>query len=226
MSSSLRDSDSPDQYDEDGPEAQKLQFLMGLRARGIRDARVLAAMERVPRQDFLSFAFAPQAYEDTALPIECGQTISQPYIVAYMTERLGVEAGTKVLEIGTGSGYQAAVLSHLCRRVYTIERHKPLLKQAEARFQALDLHNITTLWGDGLKGWPEQAPFERIMVTAAGHDVPQLLADQLAVGGKMLVPVGHHGDQMIVEVVRTEQGFETDHLLDVRFVPLVEGAAR
>lgn len=226
MATSLQDTDVNDHFDEDGPQAQKLNFVMGLRARGIRSAAVLAAMERVPRDHFLSYAFAPQAYEDTALPIECGQTISQPYIVAFMSERLNVSSDMKVLEIGTGSGYQAAVLSQLCRRVYTIERHKPLLKQAEARFQTLDLHNITTLYGDGLKGWPEQAPFERIMVTAAAIDVPGLLADQLAVGGKMLVPVGHHGDQMIVEVIRTEDGFETEHLLDVRFVPLVEGAAR
>jgi len=226
MATMLRDNSGTDLYDEDGPEAKKLGFVMGLRARGIRDAAVLSAMERVPRDHFLSYAFAPQAYEDTALPIECGQTISQPYIVAFMSERLAVTREMKVLEIGTGSGYQAAVLSQLCRRVYTIERHKPLLQQAEARFQQLDLHNITTQWGDGLKGWPEQAPFERIMVTAAAIDVPGLLADQLAVGGKMLVPVGHHGEQMIVEVIRTEDGFETDHLLDVRFVPLVEGAAR
>jgi len=212
----------------EGEEAdfRKIELIMALRAQGLRDARVLSAIERVPREMFVSGAFSEQAYDDTALPIECGQTISQPYVVAYMTERLKLEARHKVLEIGTGSGYQAAVLAQLCRRVYTMERYKPLLKQAEARFKALDLDNITTLWGDGLKGWPEQAPFERIMVTAAGYDLPSGLADQLAPGGIMIVPLGHAGDQMIVEVRRTEDGFETEHLLPVRFVPLVEGIAQ
>ena len=207
-------------------DTRTIQLIMALRSKGIRDAQVLSAIERIPRDLFVSQAFTGQAFEDTALPIECGQTISQPFIVAYMTERLQVGPRHKVLEVGTGSGYQGAVLSLLCRRLYTMERYRPLLKQAEQRFAQLDLHNITTLLGDGLKGWPEQAPFDRIMVTAAGYDVPSHLADQLAVGGHMVVPVGHEGDQMIVHVTRNETGFETEHLLSVRFVPLVEGIAQ
>lgn len=206
-------------------EAGKIRLIMALRTSGIRDPRVLGAVERVPRHMFVAGAFQDQAYEDTALPIECGQTISQPYIVAYMTQALEVSERHKVLEVGTGSGYQGAVLSHLCRRLYTVERYRTLFLDAKSRFDELRLSNIVTLLGDGSKGWPEQAPFDRIMVTAAAYDVPSVLADQLAEGGIMLVPVGHTGDQMIVKVTRTETGFETQHLLPVRFVPLVEGLA-
>ncbi len=206
-------------------DAGKIRLIMALRTAGIRDAQVLSAIERVPRHTFVANAFLDQAYEDTALPIECGQTISQPYVVAYMSEQLQVTNRHKVLEIGTGSGYQAAVLSKLCRRLYTIERYRTLFLEAKNRFDELRLSNIVTLLGDGSKGWPDQQPFDRIMVTAAAFDVPAVLADQLAEGGIMLVPVGHAGDQMIVKVTRSESGFETEHLLPVRFVPLVEGLA-
>ena len=202
-----------------------VQLLMMLRNRGITDQRVLTAIEAIPRHHFVSAAFMPQAYEDTALPIDCGQTISQPYVVALMSSHLDVQKNHMALEVGTGSGYQAAVLSRLCRRLYTVERHKPLLDEAVKRFEALRLANIHTRYGDGAMGWEAQAPFDRIMVTAAAYDVPQQLADQLAEDGKMLVPVGEEGDQMIVKVTRTAQGFESEDLMPVRFVPLVEGVA-
>ncbi|MBN9591648.1 MAG: protein-L-isoaspartate(D-aspartate) O-methyltransferase, partial [Alphaproteobacteria bacterium] len=143
-----------------------IQLVMALRRQGITDMRVLNAMERTPRDLFVEEAFGTSAYQDSALPIACGQTISQPYIVAFMTEALAVGEKMRVLEIGTGSGYQSAVLAPLCRKIYTIERHRPLLKAAEARFKALKLDNIVTKLGDGYKGWPEQAPFDRIVVTA------------------------------------------------------------
>lgn len=209
------------------PDPRVIRLLMELRRMGIADTKVLAAIEKVPRQLFVAAPFLDQAYENHALPIACGQTVSQPYIVALMTQALQVNDRTKVLEVGTGSGYQAAVLSQLCRRVYTVERHKPLLKQAEERFRALRIHNITSILGDGAKGWPEQAPFERIMVTAAAHDIPPLLVDQLQVGGIMVLPVGEasSGEQDLVRVVKLERGIDIQHLGPVRFVPLVEGIA-
>ncbi|PKQ02401.1 MAG: protein-L-isoaspartate O-methyltransferase, partial [Alphaproteobacteria bacterium HGW-Alphaproteobacteria-12] len=164
-----------------------------------------------------------------ALPIECGQTISQPYIVAYMTEQLRVGERMKVLEVGTGSGYQAAVLARLCRRVYTIERYRTLLNDALKRFEELRIHNITAKVGDGAKGWPEQAPFDRIIVTAAAPAVPQALVDQLKEGGLMIVPVatsGARGEQKLVRIERTGDGVKREELLPVRFVPLVEGVAK
>jgi protein-L-isoaspartate(D-aspartate) O-methyltransferase len=198
-----------------------------LRRQGIQDARVLRAIAQVPRDLFVSGAFQAQAYENAALPIECGQTISQPYVVAVMTEALEVGARMKVLEIGTGSGYQAAVLAQLCRRVYTIERYRTLLREAEARFQRLGLHNVTARLGDGTKGWPEQAPFERILVTAAAAEIPERLAAQLAPGGIMIVPVNETADtQQILRVRRGAEGLEAHPILPVRFVPLVEGVAR
>lgn len=208
-------------------EPRVIRLLMELRRQGISDPRVLGALEKVPRQLFVAEPFLDQAYENHALPIACGQTVSQPYIVALMTQALAVNDRTKVLEVGTGSGYQAAVLAQLCRRVYTIERHKPLLQQAEQRFRALRIHNITSKLGDGSRGWPEQAPFERIMVTAAAHDIPPLLVDQLQVGGIMVLPVGDagSGEQDLVRVVRLDHGIDIQHLGPVRFVPLVEGIA-
>lgn len=202
-----------------------IRLLMELRRQGITDARVLAAIEKVPRDLFVAAPFLDQAYENHALPIACGQTVSQPYIVALMSQALEVTDRTKVLEVGTGSGYQAAVLARLCRRVYTIERHRPLLAEAEQRFRRLRIHNITAKLGDGSRGWPEQAPFERIMVTAAAHDIPPLLVDQLQVGGMMVLPVGDvaSGAQDLVRVVKLEQGIDIQHLGPVRFVPLVEG---
>jgi protein-L-isoaspartate(D-aspartate) O-methyltransferase len=206
---------------------RKIQMVMDLRNKGVRDTRVLDAMERIPRETFVDERFVHEAYTDQALPITCGQTISQPFIVAYMTDRLKVHPRMKVLEIGTGSGYQTAVLSLLCRRVYSIERYRSLMKQAEERFKALKLHNITTMLGDGHKGWPAQAPFERIIVTAASQGIPDALLAQLAVGGIMVLPVEvAPGKQELQRVVRTEGEPEIETLLPVSFVPLVPGAAK
>jgi protein-L-isoaspartate(D-aspartate) O-methyltransferase len=206
---------------------RKIQMVMDLRNKGVRDTRVLDAMERIPREVFVDERFVHEAYADQALPITCGQTISQPFIVAYMTDRLKVSPRMKVLEIGTGSGYQTAVLSLLCRRVYSIERYRSLMKQAEERFKALKLHNITTMLGDGHKGWPAQAPFERIIVTAASQGIPEALLEQLAVGGIMVLPVEvAAGKQELQRVVRTEGEPEIETLLPVSFVPLVAGAAK
>ena len=154
-------------------EADQIGLIMQLRRRGIRDTRVLRAIELVPRELFVDPAFAGHAYQDIALPIECGQTISQPYVVAFMTEKLELEPSHKVLEIGTGSGYQAAVLSHLCRHIFTVERWRELQKAADRRFAKLGITNITTIIGDGWIGWPPQAPYDRIIVTAAAPEAPQ-----------------------------------------------------
>lgn len=206
---------------------QKIKLIMALRNQGIRDTGVLAAIERVPREAFVAESFQSKAYEDQSLPIECGQTISQPYVVAFMTEKLEVDDRMKVLEVGTGSGYQAAVLAHLCRRVYTIERYRTLLREAEARFKALRISNITSVAGDGAKGWPAQAPFDRIIVTAAAAEIPQALVDQLKVGGIMIIPLDKgRGTQELVRVIREEDGIKRESLLPVRFVPLVKGLAR
>lgn len=206
--------------------ARKIRMIMNLRRAGLTDGDVLNAIERIPRELFVLDHFRDQAYEDQALPISHGQTISQPQIVATMTEALEVKKGHKVLEIGTGSGYQAAVLSKLCRRLYTIERYKSLLAEAEHRFHHLRLHNITSRCGDGARGWPEQAPFDRIIVTAAAAEVPQALADQLAVGGIMVIPVGpERGEQTLVKLTKNEDGSLASRIIaDVRFVPLVAGA--
>lgn len=206
---------------------QQIELIMALRARGIRSTRVLAAIEKVPRHVFVDQAFLAQAYADQSLPIECGQTISQPFVVAYMTELLDLGDRDKVLEVGTGSGYQAAVLAQLCRRVYTIERYRTLAQEAEARFQILGIANITGVVGDGMKGWKQQAPFDRIIVTAAAEEIPSALVEQLKVGGIMVLPVGPvSGVQHIVKLVRTEDGFDQQTLLPVRFVPLVPGRAQ
>lgn len=203
-------------------EARKIRLIMQLRGAGVTDTAVLAAIERVPREAFVPPAFHDQAYEDRALPIGLGQTISQPLVVALMTQVLELQSRMRVLEIGTGSGYQAAVLSKLCRRVYTIERHRPLLREAEARFRRLGLHNITTRYGDGTRGWPELAPFERILVTAGSPEIPRDLTDQLAVGGIMVIPLGaDRRDQRVVRLRRTESGLEREELWPVRFVPLL-----
>tara|TARA_R110002167_G_scaffold45907_1_gene137560 strand:- start:121 stop:765 length:645 start_codon:yes stop_codon:yes gene_type:complete len=209
-----------------GNEANKIRLIMELRRQGITDKRVLAAIERVPRELFVPANFGTEAYDNIPLPIGQGQTISQPYIVAYMTQALELGERMRVLEIGTGSGYQAAVLARLCRRVCTIERFKSLLREAEERFRQLKLHNITTRHGDGYKGWPELAPFERIIVTAAAPEVPQPLIDQLDVGGILIAPVHIDGEQALVKLRRGEEGITREVLLAVRFVPLVEGIAR
>jgi protein-L-isoaspartate(D-aspartate) O-methyltransferase len=204
-------------------DARKIRLIMSLRRHGVTDTRVLAAIERIPRDQFVPDTFQDQAWEDTALPIDQGQTISQPLIVALMTQALDVHERHKVLEIGTGSGYQAAVLSRLCRRVYTLERLRPLLLDAERRFHTLRLHNITTRHGDGTRGWPQQAPFERIMVTAGGgREPPKDLTDQLAVGGVLVIPLeGDWREHRIVRIRRTETGLDREELWPVRFVPLL-----
>jgi len=203
-----------------------MRLILELRHCGITDLRVLNAIERVPRERFVPQVFVHQAWENVALPIDCGQTISQPAVVARMTEALCVDDRMKVLEIGTGSGYQTAILSHLCRRVYTIERHRELLQQAESRLAALRRRNITARPGDGALGWPEQAPFERILVTAAAIDIPPRLSKQLAVGGIMVVPIGDDpASQRIVRVRRDESGLDIDDLGPVKFVPLISDRA-
>ena len=208
-------------------EAHKIRLIMELRRSGITDTQVLSAVERVPRELFVPATFGDRAYDNIALPIDQGQTISQPYVVAYMTQTLELFPRAKVLEIGTGSGYQAAVLSPLCRRVFTVERFRSLSRQAEERFRALRLTNIVTRVGDGMLGWPEQAPFDRIIVTAAAADeVPEALKGQLREnGGILVVPVGAGVDQEIVKVRRDGDSFEETRMLPVRFVPLVKGVA-
>lgn len=203
---------------------RKMRFLFALRQRGVTDPRVLQAMERIDRGEFVRGIFEERAYEDTPLPIPCGQTISQPSVVGLMTQALEVGPRDKVLEVGTGSGYQAAILSLLCRRVYTVDRHRRLVAEAEAIFRTLGLTNITTLVADGSRGYPEQAPFDRIMVTAAAEDPPGPLLAQLKIDGIMVVPVGQSDAvQTLIRVRRTDSGFDYDELRQVRFVPLVEG---
>ena len=209
-------------------DARKIRLIMELRQQGISDTEVLSAIERVPRELFVSPNFVDQAYENTALPIEEGQTISQPYVVAFMTQVLGVTPRMRVLEVGTGSGYQAAVLARLCRRVFTIERHRTLLRRAEEKFKAARISNIVTQLGDGAKGWPDLAPFDRIIVTAAAPEVPAALKEQLSdKGGVLVVPVGRDSQaQHIVRIVRNGETFDSEDLLPVRFVPLVAGIVR
>jgi protein-L-isoaspartate(D-aspartate) O-methyltransferase len=204
-----------------------MQFLFALRSKGVTDARVLTAMEKVDRAAFIRGLFAERAYEDMPLPIPCGQTISQPSIVGLMTQALKAGPRDTVLEVGTGSGYQAAVLSHVARRVYTVDRHKRLVKEAREVFDALGLTNITAFTADGSHGLPDQAPFDRILVTAAAEDPPGPLLAQLKVGGVMVLPVGQSDAvQSLIRVTRDERGFEYDELRPVRFVPLIEGLGR
>ena len=214
--------------DEDPDTAErKMQFLFALRSRGVTDARVLSAMERIDRGAFVRGYFADRAYEDMPLPIACGQTISQPSVVGLMTQALRLSGRDKVLELGTGSGYQAAILSQLARRVYTVDRHRQLVREAAAVFAALDLTNIVPLTADGSFGLPEQAPFDRILVTAAAEDPPGPLLAQLRIGGIMVLPVGQSDTvQQLIRVTRHESGFEYDELRPVRFVPLVGGLGR
>ena len=203
---------------------QKMAFLFAVRSRGVTDARVLTAIEKIDRGRFIRGTFANRAYDDTPLPIACGQTISQPSVVGLMSQALQVTARDKVLEVGTGSGYQAAILSQLARRVYTIDRHKRLVNEAEGAFSELGLSNITAIVADGSHGLPKQAPFDRILVTAAAEDPPGPLLAQMAIGGIMVLPVGQSDQvQQLIKVTRTEQGYEYEDLRPVRFVPLVEG---
>lgn len=206
---------------------RKMQFLFQLRQKGVTDQRVLSAMEKVDRGDFVRGHFSGRAYEDMPLPISCGQTISQPSVVGLMTQALKVSPRDTVLEIGTGSGYQAAVLSHLARRVYTVDRHRSLTRDAEVIFARHGYPNITVITGDGCFGLPEQAPFDRILVTAAAEDPPGPLVAQLKEGGIMVLPVGQSDHvQSLIRVTRTADGLEYDELMPVRFVPLVEGMAQ
>jgi protein-L-isoaspartate(D-aspartate) O-methyltransferase len=204
----------------------RMQFLLALRKRGISDSAVLRAMDQVPREHFVEGAFIDSAYADQALPIACGQTISQPYVVAYMTEQLAVEPHHRVLEVGTGSGYQAAILSRLAREVISIERYRTLAEAARNRLAMLGYRNIEMLVGDGLAGVPERAPYDRIMVTAAAETVPKALVDQLAEGGIMVLPLGpHHTSQQLVKLTKGRAGLEQEVLIGVRFVPLLPGRA-
>ncbi len=212
------------------PEAdvERMEFQLALRRHGISDQAVLRAMDEVPREYFVAAEYSDSAYADQALPIACGQTISQPYVVAYMTEQLDVEPQHRVLEIGTGSGYQAAILSRLAREVISIERYRTLADVARERIKTLGYGNVAIFAGDGLAGLPDRAPFDRIIVTAAAEDVPQPLTDQLAEGGKIVLPVGpRDGTQYIVKLTKTRGGRLTrENLIAVRFVPLVPGPAR
>ena len=202
------------------------RLLAELRRQGIHNETVLTAMGKVPREAFVVDALKANAYENGPLPIGMGQTISQPYVVAMMTDALHVDRRMKVLEIGTGSGYQAAVLAKLCRRVYSVERHTDLLRTADKLFPALGIYNVTTRLGDGRKGWAEQAPFQRIIVTAAAPDIPPDLVAQLGVGGIMIIPVGTNpSTQELLKITRTESGLQIATLAPVKFVPLVEGVA-
>lgn len=207
---------------------KRIRLIMELRTQGITDTDVLSALERVAREHFVPVFALDQAWENTALPIGLGQTISQPFVVAFMTQALQLSKKDKVLEIGTGCGYQAAVLSHLVRRVYTIERFKDLLRAAELRFDDLKIRNITAIAADGMKGWPringiDQAPFDKIIVTAAARDKPpKALIEQIKIGGKMIVPVGGAGEQVLKLYKReSEDAYSVRDVLPVRFVPLL-----
>jgi protein-L-isoaspartate(D-aspartate) O-methyltransferase len=205
----------------------RMQFLLVLRQRGIGDTAVLRAMDEVPREHFVENAFVDAAYADQALPIACGQTISQPYVVAYMTEQLRLQPQHRVLEIGTGSGYQAAILSRLAREVISVERYRTLANAARIRLATLGYNNVEVLLGDGVAGVPDKAPFDRIMITAAAENVPEALVAQLAEGGLMILPLGpHNGSQHLVRVTKRETGLEQEKLIGVRFVPLLPGQAR
>ena len=205
----------------------RMEFLLALRRRGIMDQAVLRAMDEVPREHFVDPAMADAAYADHAMPIACGQTISQPYVVAYMTEQLEVGPSHRVLEVGTGSGYQAAVLSRLAREVVSVERYRTLADLARVRLATLGYRNVEVVLGDGLVGLPARAPFDRIVVTAAAQEIPQALTAQLADGGIMVLPLGPHGGaQQLVKLTKTPAGIARQDLIGVRFVPLLPGRAR
>jgi protein-L-isoaspartate(D-aspartate) O-methyltransferase len=206
---------------------QRMGFMLTLRRRGIADQAVLHAMDEVPREHFMEPPFADSAYADRAMPIACGQTISQPYVVAYMTEQLDVRPNHRVLEVGTGSGYQAAVLSRLAREVVSLERYRTLANSARARLKTLGYDNVEVLLGDGLGGEPLRAPYDRIIVTAAAESIPPALVAQLADGGIMVLPLGPHGGaQELLKLTRTGTKLERENLIAVRFVPLLPGQAR
>ena len=205
----------------------RMEFLLALRRRGIADHNVLRAMEEVPRAEFVEADFTGAAYADQALPIACGQTISQPYVVAYMTEQLDLKPEHRVLEVGTGSGYQAAVLSRLAHEVVSIERFRTLADSARDRLGRLGYGNVEVIAGDGMAGAPEKAPFDRIILTAAAERLPQTLIDQLGESGVMLLPLGpHDGTQHIIKLTKTSTGVDREDLIPVRFVPLLPGQAK
>lgn len=219
--------------DETGTQSDidRVNFQLTLRRRGISDQAVLRAMGEVPRSSFVSADLAASAYADQALPIECGQTISQPYVVGYMTEQLGVKPHHRVLEIGTGSGYQAAVLSRLAGEVVSIERYRTLADLARRRLNALGCANVEVIVGDGFEGCPDRAPFDRIIVTAAAEEVPAALTEQLADGGVMILPLGpQNGPQHLIRITKsqTPEGIRLaeDRLIPVRFVPMLRGKSR
>ena len=210
------------------PDVRMIQLLMELRRQGVTDSDVLSAMELTPRALFVPDVFKDRAFENVALPIDCGQTISQPYIVAVMTQALELKPTHSVLEVGTGSGYQAAILARLAKRVYTIERHPELAALAQERLKKLLLFNVDVRVSDGTRGWPGQAPFDRIIVTAAVREnPPPELLNQLNLKGLMVIPIdrGGHG-QVLVCIKKTAQGFQSTDLLPVKFVPLLEGVAK
>ena len=213
--------------EDDTPETRKARLVLALRSQGVTEGKVLDAIERTPRDLFTPELFRERAWEDSALPIACGQTISQPFIVGLMTQSLKLEPRSRVLEIGAGSGYQTAVLARIARLVYTVERYRTLLREAEERFKTLGLLNIVTRFGDGGEGWPEQAPFDRILVTAAAPGEPKTLLEQLKPSGILVAPVGKGPVQSLKRYTGDGKGgFKAEMLCDVRFVPLLEGVAR
>ena len=212
---------------EGGPRTDAARLVLSLRSAGVTEPRILAALEATPRDMFVPRIFEDRAWEDSALPIACGQTISQPFIVGLMTQALGIEPRHRVLEIGTGSGYQTAILSKLARYIYTVERYRSLLTEAEARLRRLGVVNVIPRWADGGEGWPEQAPFDRILVTAAAPDEPHALLAQLKPKGVLVAPVGRGAVQSLRRYTPDgEGGFRTETLGDVRFVPLLDGVAK
>ncbi len=212
--------EKPDRHSE-----EVMRLILSLRQHGVTDPRVLEAIEKTPRDLFVDRAFRERAWEDRALPIACGQTISQPSVVGLMLQALEVTPRSKVLEVGAGSGYVCAILARLARRVYGIERHRPLVIEARERLAKLGITNVTLRAGDGTRGWPEQAPFDRILVSAAADDPPRILLDQLAVGGRMVRPVGQSDEvQQLLRIDKAEEGLKYTELGEVLFVPLIEGA--
>jgi protein-L-isoaspartate(D-aspartate) O-methyltransferase len=206
---------------------EKMIFQLTLRRRGVSDQAVLRSMEQVPREEFVQAADRDDAYRDGALSIDCGQTISQPFVVAYMTEQLRLQKHHRVLEIGTGSGYQAAILSRLSRQVVTIERYRTLADSARARLAKLGCDNVEVILGDGFDVPASAGTFDRIIVTAAMEQIPEALTKRLEPGGILIAPVGpHHGVQTLVRLTRTDTGFDRKELVDVRFVPALPGIAR
>ncbi|MDO8295795.1 MAG: protein-L-isoaspartate(D-aspartate) O-methyltransferase [Caulobacter sp.] len=209
------------------PQTRMARLILALRSQGVTDPRVLEAIERTPRELFTPDLFKERAFEDSALPIACGQTISQPFIVGLMTQALTLGPRDRVLEIGTGSGYQTAILSRLARLVYTVERYRTLMREAEERFKTLGLTNVITRFGDGGEGWAEQAPFDRILVTAAAPEEPKALLAQLKPNGVLVAPIGKGPVQSLRRYAGDGQGgFKVELLGDVRFVPLLDGVAR